>query len=130
VLKKLGLEREVTFERYDPQGFDHMRSPEYAMDIPSEPEELIQRLSSLFPESSDRLRQFINEVEKTGEGLKKLSPPINPIELIKHPLEVFSTVQHLNSTLQSVLPTRRDNCWRSHYSYPKVSHAAIYHRSF
>ena len=102
VLKKLGLEREVTFERYDPQGFDHMRSPEYAMDIPSEPEELIQRLSSLFPESSDRIRQFINEVEKTGEGLKKLSPPINPMELIKHPLEVFSTVQHLNSTLQDV----------------------------
>lgn len=102
VLKKLGLDREVTFERYDPQGFDHMRSPEYAMDIPSKPEELIQRLSSLFPESSDRIRQFINEVEKTGEGLKKLSPPINPMELIKHPIEVFSTVQHLNSTLQDV----------------------------
>jgi phytoene dehydrogenase-like protein len=102
VLKKLGLEHEVTFERYDPQGFDHMRSPEYAINIPSEPEELIQRLSSLFPESSDRLRQFINEVEKTGEGLKKLSPPINPMELIKHPLEAFSTVQYLNSTLQDV----------------------------
>jgi len=102
VLKKLGLEHEVTFERYDPQGFDHMRSPEYAIDIPSDPEELIQRLSSLFPESSDRLRQFINEIEKTGKGLKKLSPPINPMELIKHPIEAFSTVQYLNSTLQDV----------------------------
>ncbi len=27
VLKKLGLDREVTFEQYDPNGFDHMRSP-------------------------------------------------------------------------------------------------------
>ena len=41
VLKKLGLDKEVTFERYDPDGFDHMRMPGYALDIPSEPEELI-----------------------------------------------------------------------------------------
>ena len=102
VLKKLGLEKEVTFERYDPQGFDHMRMPEYAVDIPSDPEELIQRLSLLFPESSDRLRQFVNAVEQTGQGLKKLSPPLHPIELLKHPIEVFSTVQYLNSTLQDV----------------------------
>jgi len=102
VLKKLGLDREVTFERYDPQGFDHMRMDGYALDIPSEPEELIQRLSKLFPAHSDRLRQFVNEVEKTGEGLKRLSPPVNPIELLKHPGEVICTAQHLNSTLQNV----------------------------
>ncbi len=55
VLKKLGLDREVTFERYHPDGFDHMRMPGYALDIPSEPEELIQRLSTLFPAYSDRI---------------------------------------------------------------------------
>ena len=93
VLKKLGLEQEVTFERYDPKGFDHMRMPNYAVDIPSDPEELIQRLSALFPASSDLLRQFVDAVEATGKGLKKLSPPINPLELLKHPIEVISTVQ-------------------------------------
>lgn len=102
VLKKLGLDQEVTFERYDPKGFDHMRMPNYAVDIPSDPKELIQRLSALFPAASDRLRQFVNTVEKTGKGLKKLSPPINPLELLKHPIEVVSTVQYLNSTLQDV----------------------------
>jgi len=73
VLKKLGLDQEVTFERYEPQGFDHMRMDGYALDIPSEPEELIQRLSKLFPEhsdcgnhsASDCIRRFIQEVEKT-----------------------------------------------------------------
>ncbi len=102
VLKKLGLDQKVTFERYDPQGFDHMRMPGYALDIPSEPMQLIQRLSALFPESSDRISQFVNEVEKTGAGMKKLAPPINPLELLKHPNQVFCTVQHLNSTLQDV----------------------------
>jgi all-trans-retinol 13,14-reductase len=102
VLKKLGLDREVTFERYDPDGFDHMRMPGYAMEIPSEPETLIQRLSALFPEYGDRIHQFVNEVEKTGAGLKILAPPIKPIELLKHPKEVFCTAQNLNSTLQDV----------------------------
>ena len=102
VLKKLGLDRDVTFEQYDPNGFDHMRMPGYAIDIPSSPEELIQRLSKLFPESSDRIRQFVNEVEKTGAGLKKLAPPVKPMELVKNVGEVLSAAQYLNSTLQDV----------------------------
>jgi len=102
VLKKLGLDGDVTFESYDPEGFDHMRMPNYALDIPSEPEELIKRLSNLFPESGDRIRQFVGEVEKTGAGMKLLSPPIAPMELLTHPKQVFSTAQYLNSTLQDV----------------------------
>ena len=102
VLKRLGLDKDVTFERYDPNGFDHMRMPGYKMDIPSEPEVLIDRLSALFPDHSHNIRQFVNEVEKTGAGLKIVAPPINPIELVKHPQAAFSTVSNLNSTLQDV----------------------------
>jgi all-trans-retinol 13,14-reductase len=102
VLKKLGLAQDVTFERYDPNGFDHMRMPGYALEIPSDPQELIRRLSALFPEDAAQIRKFIHEVQKTGEGLKKLSPPINPAELLKHGSEVFCAVQYLNSTLQDV----------------------------
>ena len=102
VLKKLGLDKDVTFERYDPNGFDHMRMPGYAMDMPSEPAELIDRLSALFPEHSQGIRQFVNEVEQTGAGLKILAPPINAIELLKHPQAAFCTLQNLNSTLQDV----------------------------
>ena len=102
VLKKLDLDKEVTFERYDPNGFDHMRMPGYAMDIPSEPAELIQRLSALFPAHGDRIRQFVDEVEKTGAGLKIVAPPIDPIELLKHPQAAFSAISNVNSTLQDV----------------------------
>ncbi len=102
VLKRLGLDKEVTFERYDPNGFDHMRMPGYAMDIPSEPAELIQRLSALFPAHGDRIRQFVDEVEKTGAGLKIVAPPIDPIALLKHPQAAFSAISNVNSTLQDV----------------------------
>ncbi len=102
VLKKLNLDKEVTFERYDPNGFDHMRMPGYALDIPSDPQELIRRLSDLFPQDAENIRKFVMEVEKTSEGLKKLSPPINPGEMFSHFGEVFGTVLNLNSTLQNV----------------------------
>ena len=102
VLKKLGLDQDITFERYDPDGFDHMRMPGRGLDIPSDPETLIQRLSALFPAHSSHILQFVNEVEKTGAGLKILAPPIKPLELLQHPTEVFCTVKNLNSTLQEV----------------------------
>ncbi len=102
VLKKLDLSKDVTFEQYDPDGFDHMRMPGYALDISSSPQTLIERLSTLFPNDRDRLTKFVNEVEKTGAGLKKLAPPIKPLELLKHSGEVACAVQYLNSTLQDV----------------------------
>ena len=102
VLKKLNLDREVTFERYDPDGFDHMRMPGYALEIPSDSEVLIQRLSALFPQAADRIRAFVAEVQKTRVGLKRLSPPVNPVELVQHGGEVWSTVRHLRHTLQEV----------------------------
>jgi phytoene dehydrogenase-like protein len=102
VLKKLGLDREINFERFDPNGFDHMRSQGHALDIPSDPEALIQRLASLFPAYSDLIRKFVQEVEKVGEGMKLLSPPIKPMELLQHPNQVFCTAQYLHSTLQDV----------------------------
>ena len=102
VLKKLNLDQDVTFEQYDPNGFDHMRMPGYELKIPSQPEELVRRLSELFPKDAEQIRKFVNEVQKTSEGLKRLSPPVKLAELLKHSGEVFCAVKHLNSTLQDV----------------------------
>ncbi|WP_246844150.1 NAD(P)/FAD-dependent oxidoreductase [Hydrocoleum sp. CS-953] len=102
VLKKLNLDRVVTFNNYDRNGFDHMRMPGYSLDIPSKSEELIQRLVALFPADAPRLRQFIEEVEKTSEGLKILSPPLKAIDLFQNIGAVFCTLKYLHSTLQDV----------------------------
>ena len=102
VLKQLNLDQKVTFERYNPDGFDHMRMPGYSLDIPSSSSELIRRLCNLFPEDSESICQFILEVEKTSIGVKKLSPPINPVELFKHFSAVSCAVMYLKSTLQDV----------------------------
>jgi phytoene dehydrogenase-like protein len=102
VLKKLSLDKDVTFTRYDPNGFDHMQMPGYSLEIPSENRELIDRLSALFPEDAEKIRKFIVEVQKTSEGMRKLSPPVNFADALKHWDEVFCAVLYLNSTLQDV----------------------------
>ncbi len=102
VLKKLNLDQDITFERYDPNGFDHMRMPNYALDIPSGSHELIQRLSNLFPNDTEQISKFVFEVKKTREGLKILAPPVNVGELFKHFGEVSCAVRYLHSTLQDV----------------------------
>jgi all-trans-retinol 13,14-reductase len=102
VLKKLELDREVTFERYDPDGFDRMYMPGYNLAIPSSGEELSRRLIALFPESAPQIDRFINEIKLVSNTLKILSPPLKFVELVRDFGAVAKTLMHINSTLQDV----------------------------
>ncbi|MEB3119822.1 MAG: NAD(P)/FAD-dependent oxidoreductase [Snowella sp.] len=102
VLKKLNLDQKVTFERYDPDGFDHMQMPGYSLQIPSDSEKLIQRLSNLFPQNIKQIRNFILEVNKTSEGLERLARPIMVSQLIQNIGSVFCALKYLHSTLQDI----------------------------
>jgi phytoene dehydrogenase-like protein len=102
VLKKLNLDQKVTFERYDPDGFDHMRMPGYSLQIPSNSEKLIQRLSDLFPQNINQIQNFILEVNKTSEALERLARPIIFSQLIRNLGSVFCALKYLHSTLQDV----------------------------
>ncbi len=68
-LRKLGLRDEVTFERYDAKGFDRMRMPGLALDIPNDWELLKQRLAELFPQRSDACVRFLDEVRRLEQEL-------------------------------------------------------------
>ena len=81
VLKKLDLHKIVTFERYDPDGFDHMYMPGHHLKIPSDANELIKRLSDQFPEAHKNIATFIKEVQTVGDGLGSFSYPIKPLVL-------------------------------------------------
>ncbi len=102
VLKKLDLDKEVTFERYDPDGFDHMRMPDYALDIPSDSQLLINRLSELFPDKKDNISRFITEVNTVSQGLKYLTRPLILGEILNNFSGIFTTFKYVNSTLQNV----------------------------
>lgn len=101
-LKKLGLEKNVTFEKYDPNGFDHMRIPGYQLDIPNDRETLSQRLSTLFPEHTSSLQKFIAEVWTTAAEIEKLPKPVNILSVLYHALSNRHIIKYRNATLQDV----------------------------
>jgi all-trans-retinol 13,14-reductase len=68
-LRKLGLQDEVTFESYDPDGYDRMRMPGYSLDVPYDWQELGRRLSALFPDAVTSITAFLDEVQATDTAL-------------------------------------------------------------
>lgn len=102
VLKKLGLDKDVTFERYNPDGFDHMHVPGYSLEIPSNSGELTRRLSALFPDHTTQIQGFVQAMQTVRQGLKCLSPPMRPRLLLKRLPVALSALSHYHSTLQDV----------------------------
>ncbi len=102
VLKKLGLDQAVTFERYDPDGFDHMHIPGYSLEIPSDSGKLSRRLSALFPDHKTQIQGFVQAVQQVRQGLKCLSPPLRPQLLLKQLPVAVTALKHYGSTLQDV----------------------------
>ena len=72
-LRKLGLRDEVTFERYDAKGFDRMRMPGLALDIPNDWALLKQRLAELFPRGADACVRFLDEARALEQELSAIS---------------------------------------------------------
>lgn len=73
-LDAVGLRGAVAFGRYDPDGFDRMRMPGHALDVPSDPERLIQRLADGFPAHAGALRAFVEEALRTDAALRAWPP--------------------------------------------------------
>jgi phytoene dehydrogenase-like protein len=102
VLSRLGLEQEVTFERLDPDGFDHMHMPGYSLKIPSSSAELMRRLVRLFPQSQPAIEKFIATVGKVAVGLDVLSSRPSVPRVIRDGLDTVLAISFLRSSLQDV----------------------------
>ncbi len=71
-LRKIGVADEVEFVSLDPSGYDHMRIPGYALDVPYDYDELARRLGGLFPARAASLADFVEEVRATDLELESL----------------------------------------------------------
>ena len=105
VLSKLNLDEEIKFNRYDPDGFDHMYMPDHSLKIPSDPQELLVRLADQFPEHKTNLKDFLDEVQLVAKGLDKLSYPIGPLNMFRNLKAMARIIAHRNHSLQEVFDT-------------------------
>jgi phytoene dehydrogenase-like protein len=101
-LHKLGLEDEVTFERLDSNGFDRMRMPGYALDIPNDWDLLATRLAELFPRHADCCRAFLDEVRGVEREVDSLPPTPRALRMIPRLHRFRRIIRHRNATLQDV----------------------------
>jgi len=101
-LRKLGLADKVTFERYDPDGFDRMRMPGYSIDIPADYGLLGDRLKALFPKSAKAIDGFIDNVQGVKAEIDSLPTPLNTWSTLKALPRIRRLVRFRKSTLQDV----------------------------
>ena len=106
-LRKLELEDEVTFERLDSNGFDRMRIPGYALDIPNDWDTLASRLAALFPRHADRCSAFLGEVRRVEREIDSLPPTPRALRMIPRIHRLRRIVRYRNATLQDAFDAFR-----------------------
>lgn len=99
-LRKLGLDEEVTFAEFDPQGFDRMFMPGYALDIPGDFALLGDRLEALLPNEGAAIRGFLQEVELVADGLDQIASLRRPLRALKHLPALLRVYRYRDATLQ------------------------------
>jgi phytoene dehydrogenase-like protein len=101
-LRKLGLQDEVSFERLDRNGFDRMRMPGYALDIPNDWDVLASRLAKLFPRHADRCCAFLEEVRAVEREIDSLPPPPRGLRMLPRLHRFRRIIRYRKATLQDV----------------------------
>ena len=101
-LRKVGLADEVTFGRLDPTGFDRMRMPGYALDIPNDWDLLGDRLAALFPAHEGPCRAFLHEVRALSDEIDALPSPPRTLRMLTRLHAFRRVVRYRNATLGDV----------------------------
>jgi all-trans-retinol 13,14-reductase len=100
-LHQLGVADRVPFERLDPDGYDRMRAPGYALDLPQDQDELKRRLCVLFPSHQRELHSFIDDIWATEAALAHWPPTLQGLR------ELPRLARHRTHTLQQVFDAHR-----------------------
>ena len=109
VLKELGLTETVTFQEYDPLGFDRMRMPGYALDIPNDYDLLVQRLQTLFPEYRVSLARFVYAVRDMSAAIDNLPGiTLNDLASVQTIKTAFRTASQIPTLLRYQRSTLQD----------------------
>ena len=101
VLNRLGLADVLPFVSLDPSGYDHMRIPGYAVDIPYDSGELGRRLRALFPGHARAIDSFLDDLRWTDEGLEALPSAITGFRP-RHGRGYLQVLRNRDATLQEV----------------------------
>ncbi len=104
VLNKLELNERVPFITLNEDGFDHMRIPGYALDIPADYDLLEKRLLELFPAHRSQIARFLDKIQHLAELVRRLAPldKANPVRTLARNFRCAELLKYNGKTLQQV----------------------------
>lgn len=103
-LKKIGLEKEITFVPYDPQGYDVMSLPDgKRVKIPYGYENTIRNIETAYPGQKENLQKFFSILEELAQAITLLPDEGLPWKgLFTHPGQILKLSKYKSKSLQDV----------------------------
>ncbi|MBI3632265.1 MAG: NAD(P)/FAD-dependent oxidoreductase, partial [Candidatus Vogelbacteria bacterium] len=103
-LKKIGLDKEITFNLYDPDAYDIMAMPDgKRVGIPYGWERLAKNIEEAYPGQGDRVRKFTSIIDKIRREVAHFPDrKIKWWEFVVHAPQFWNLIKYRNKTLQNV----------------------------
>lgn len=102
MLEKLGLEKKVTFHRLNPRGFDRIVAPGIDYTIGSGFERECERLSTLFPTHTSKLKKYFEIIASLHKELYDLPIGFSWRTVLAHPRRYSHIARYLKWTLEDL----------------------------
>src|SRR3954462_7184027 len=85
LLRALGLHDTITFERLEPEGYDHFSCPSAGLRvrIPNGPSKWSRRLSDRFPDEARGIASFFDTVMNLGAQLRRLPDKLAGVQALR-----------------------------------------------
>jgi all-trans-retinol 13,14-reductase len=104
-LKKLGLEKEVTWNLYDPDGYDHMVMPDGTrVRIPYGWDKLAENIDAAYPGQKSHVKKFTNILSKIRKEMREFpsGKDVKWWEVLLKAYKFLTLLKYRNKTLQDV----------------------------
>ena len=104
LLHALGLHDTITFERLDPEGYDHFSCPsaQLRFRIPNGLTKWCRRLTDRFPDQARGIASFFDTIINLGSQLRRLPDKLSGLQAIRAAVDCRLVAWHRTTTLQQL----------------------------
>lgn len=103
-LKHIGLEEDITFELFDPEGYDHAVLPDgHRIKIPYGYEKLVENIAELYPDQREKVTAFCDFLTTLKSEMAYLPESQNVgLWSLFNGFKMMNIIRYRNATLQDI----------------------------
>lgn len=102
LLRRLGLEDEIRFNRLDPDGFDRLHFPSFGYEIVQGFDRNLERLAARYPEHRSAIARYFDVITRIHRELQELPPRYGLSAFLLHPLRFRNLIRYRNWTTEDL----------------------------